>query len=422
MKRTVRTFFLISLIVFTVMTVGCKKEEKATAETKGSEATEPAGAEEELTVVVDEWEIPFLDCLTGPIASIGEYLLWGAKRAEAEINEAGGIAGKPVKVVGIDTGMSPEKGTVEMAKITDRGSLVAMGPVPEPVIMAAMPIAVEAEMISFTATTSYEYAVQFFPWSISWFASTEEKLPPIVVAWAEDHPDMETAVQFVENYGPWPGMAEAHDIGLQEAGVEVLNTVEVPTDAVTFGPLIVKALSQEPDGIVLSCNAEKAAKIIKELRNRGWEDNSKILIFNSADDAALYTTGGSALNGAMIYNYTNPELDTPRWNAFKEAYAEDHDGMSPPSLSTHYYDAVYMIKEAIEETNITGSPEKLQEERAVLAGYCRNVKNFEGLQFTWSMEDGVPTDKPLYLFEIRDGEKNLVKEVRPVLTGENGRL
>ena len=415
MKQALRSFLIISLIVFTIVMVGCKKEEKASAEAEGAEtkASEAAGADEEPTVVVDEWEIPFLDSLTGPIASIGEYLLWGAERAASEINEAGGIAGKPVKVIGIDTGMSPEKGTVEMAKITDGGSLVAMGPVPEPVIMAAMPIAVEAEMISFTATTSYEYAVQFFPWSISWFAPTEAKLPPIVVTWAENHPDMESCVQFVENYGPWPGMADAHDIGLEEAGVEVLNEVEVPTDAVTFGPLIVKALSQEPDGVVLACNAEKAAKIIKELNNRGWEDNSKILIFNSADDAALYTTGGSALNGAMIYNYTNPELDTPRWNAFKEAYADDHDGMSPPSLSTHYYDAVYMIKEAIEETNITGDPNKLQEERAMLAGYCRNVKDFEGLQFTWSMEDGVPTDKPLYLFEIQDGEKNLVQEVRP---------
>ena len=396
---------LILLISFTTWAGGQKESGKA-ASTK--EAPSAAAGK----VVVSEWKIPFLNCLTGPIASIGEYLEWGAERAAKEINEAGGIAGKPVKVIGVDTALDPAKGTVEMAKVV-KDSLVALGPVPETVIMAAMPIAVENKMMSFTATTSLEYAEKFFPWSISWFSSTQEKLPPIVTAWAKLFPDMKKVVQFVEPYGPWPGMAKAHVIGLEKAGVEHLNDVTVPRDAITFGPLVVKALEQKPDGIIFACQSEKVAKIIKELKNRGWKDMGKLLIFNSADDAPLYATGGSALNGVMIYNYTNPNIKSARWDAFQKAYAEDHNGMSPPSLSTHYYDAVYMIKEAIEKTGVTGDPKKLMEERKKIADYCRNVKNFKGLMFTWSMKDGVPTNKPLFLFKIKDGKKILVKEVRP---------
>ena len=164
--------------------------------------------------------------------------------------------------------------------------------------------------------------------------------------------------------------------------------------------------------LLVDNQAESLQECSRELKNRGWEDMSKLLIFNSADDAPLYSTGGDTLNGSMIYNYINPNIDSPRWNAFKEAYAADHDGPSPPSLSTHYYDAVYMIKEAIEETGVTGDPDKLMEERKKIAEYSRNVKNFEGLMFTWSMKDGVPTDKPLYLLEIQNGQKELVKEVR----------
>ena len=77
----------------------------------------------------------------------------------------------PVKVVPVDTALDPQKGSVEMARIV-KDSLVAMGPVPEPVIMAAMPIAVEAGMMSITATTSLEYAQKFFPWTVSWFPPT----------------------------------------------------------------------------------------------------------------------------------------------------------------------------------------------------------------------------------------------------------
>jgi branched-chain amino acid transport system substrate-binding protein len=275
-----------------------------------------------------------------------------------------------------------------------------------------MPTAVENGLFAFTATTSYEYAETFSPWSVSWFPPAADALPPVVTAWAEEFA-VKKAVQFVENFGPWPGMAAAHVTGLAVAGTEHAGDVELPTDAVTFDTYIVDALSQNPDGIILACNAEKAGKIIKALDGRGWEDKNKILIFNSADDSPLYTIGGESLNGTIIYNYTNPILDEPRWNAFKEAYAADHDGMSPPSLSINYYDAVYMIKEAIENTGITGDPAKLEEEREKISDYVEDLKNFEGIQFDWSITDYVPTNKPVYLFEIQDGEKNLVAEVRP---------
>ncbi len=108
-----------------------------------------------------EWDIPFLNSLTGQIASIGAYLEWGADEAATEINAAGGINGKPVKIIPVDTAMDPQKGSTEMARLV-KDTLVALGPVPEPVIMAAMPIAVENGMPSITATTSLEYAQKFF--------------------------------------------------------------------------------------------------------------------------------------------------------------------------------------------------------------------------------------------------------------------
>ena len=40
------------------------------------------------------------------------------------------------------------------------------------------------------------------------------------------------------------------------------------------------------------------------------------------------------------------------------------------------------------------------------------MKGFQGLLFNWDMNGGVPTNKPTYLFEIQDGKKKLVKEIR----------
>ena len=385
MKNKAVVIFSISLLVMVILIA-------ATIGTSGQD------------VMVDEWKIPFLNSVTGPIASIGEYMSWSANRAAEEINAAGGVRGKPIKIDVIDTGVSKDKAMEEMAKLVD-SALVVMGPVPEACIMAAVPIAVKAGLFSMVSSTSYEYAVEYFPWTLSWYPITEEKLPPITAVWAKLHPDMKTVVQFVENWAAWPPMAEAHAIGIENAGAKMLSQVDVPTDAVMFEPLVLKALAQKPDGIMLTCNSEKAAKIIIELVKKGWKDKAKILVFSSADDTALYTTGGESLEGISIYNYIDLNLDDPRWQAFREAYKKDHDGIEPASLSTNYYDSVYMIKEAIENTGVTGDPKKLAEERIKIRDYCRNVKGFKGIQLTWDMTDGVPTGKGTFLFEIENGEK-----------------
>jgi branched-chain amino acid transport system substrate-binding protein len=361
-------------------------------------------------VKVAEWQVPFLDCLTGEIASYGELFNWSAQLAASEINKAGGVSGKPIKIVAVDTGTDPQKGAVEMAKVA-QSALVALGPVPEPVILASMPIAVENGMMSFTATTSLEYAQKFFPWSISWFAPTEI-LSVVTEAWAKQFNDVKSVIQFVEPYGPWPNMASAHNAGFVKAGLKVIPDIEVPSTAVSFEPLVVSALSQRPDAIVFSCNAQKIPKIIKELVARGWTKMDHLLVFSSGDTPDLYAIGGKDINGIEIYNYIDPNINTPRWNAFKEAYMNDHNGELPPSLSTNYYDSVYMIKEAIEKTGVTGDPSKLKEERKKIADYCANVKGFKGVMFTWDMTNDIPTNKPVYIFKIEGGEKVLVKEVR----------
>jgi len=108
-------------------------------------------------VKVEKWTIPFLNSVTGPIASIGEYMSWSAKYAAREINANGGIRGKDVEIKIYDTGVEPDKGIKQMSKVVD-DALVVMGPVPEAVIMAAVPLAARNGLFSMPVSTSYEYA------------------------------------------------------------------------------------------------------------------------------------------------------------------------------------------------------------------------------------------------------------------------
>lgn len=356
------------------------------------------------------WKIDFLNSLTGSIASIGNYMSWSAQRAAQEINASGGINGKPIIVLEHDTGDSPEKAINEMAKIIDH-ALVVLGPVPEVCIQAAMPLAVSRGLFCMLASTSYEITVNYFPWSLSWFPPTEDVLPEVTKTWVELHEQpLESIVQFTEKQAVWPQMAEFHTIGLYSAGVKEVQEIEVPKDAIMFDSLVVRALSREPDGFVITCSPEKAAKIIIALNRQGWKDNSRILIFSSADDTSLYITAGKFLNGCYIYNYIDPHSQNPRWIAFRDDYKKEHGGLEPSSLSTIYYDCVYMVKEAIENTGITGDKSRLAEERIMIRDYCRNVKSFQGIQQTWDMTEGVPSEKGAFLFIIQDNRKEFIAQ------------
>ncbi|HRX01153.1 MAG TPA: hypothetical protein P5280_16790, partial [Cyclobacteriaceae bacterium] len=65
---------------------------------------------------------------------------------------------------------------------------------------------------------------------------TDQRLPPIIEAWVK-RTGAKRVVQFVENYGVWANMANAHTGGILSGGAVKLNDVEVPQDAITFGPL-----------------------------------------------------------------------------------------------------------------------------------------------------------------------------------------
>jgi len=69
-----------------------------------------------------------------------------------------------------------------------------------------------------------------------------------------------------------------------------------------------------------------------------------------------------------------------------------------------FYDVVYLTKMAIEATGVTGDPAKLAEERLRLRDYMRNLKDFPGVQFDFSIASGIART-PSFLFRIEEGQK-----------------
>ena len=77
-------------------------------------------------VVVDKWEVPFINTWTGVGAGYGVLCDFFQKAAMEEINASGGIAGKPLVMQDLDTAMDPTRAASCMKKAVEKGLVTSV--------------------------------------------------------------------------------------------------------------------------------------------------------------------------------------------------------------------------------------------------------------------------------------------------------
>ena len=361
--------------------------------------------------VVKEWKIPFLAFLTGPYAGFGLQIKWAADEAAREINENKGIAGRPIIIEYRDTALDPAKAATEMAGVV-KNSVLIFGPIAATETKAAMPLAVREKAFAMAVACGLGVNLEFHPWTIHLLGKPKEVIKGPLQSWANRNPDMKTVVQFTWPLDPtWLEFANAQRTALEEVGIKVLPDVELG-QGVDMGSAVVKAMANKPDGFTVVVGPVEAASVIKELDKRGVKDKSKVMIFMTADDPALYEVGKGYLDGAYHWNQFNMASNNPRWKSLYLRYRKAFSEFTQPTIGVPiFYDMVYLAKMAIEKTEITGDPARIAEERIKLRDFCRNVKGFPGVQYDFDMVDGV-IRCPSFLFQIKNNEKVLVESFK----------
>lgn len=357
---------------------------------------------------VKEWRIPCLNIMTGPYAHFGAAIAFAINQAVKDINNSGGIAGRPVVIDYYDEGMDPAKTLTELDKFIDK-SLVILGPMYANDAAAVMPIYTERKVFAIPPFLSPFVAEKFQPWMIT-MVPQMQKMPILPIkSWLKRNPEIKSVAQFIyPNDLLWVAEAKSQRKTMEEAGIKVFD-VECPT-GVDMGSAVIKAMEKNPDGYTINVNPIDAAKILKELDKRGFKDKERIIIFANADGASLFELGAGYLDGCYLWSGKDNNSQSPRWQHLKKRYLKKYPGSrSINAVVNICYDMVYLVKNAIENTGATGDPAKLQEERSNLMSYCRNLKNFPGVLYNYDFVNGFPQWK-VYLLQAKNNEWNKVEE------------
>ncbi|MBR1271353.1 ABC transporter substrate-binding protein [Bradyrhizobium sp. AUGA SZCCT0222] len=102
--------------------------------------------------------------LSGPIKGWGVPVSNGMKMAVEEVNAAGGINGRKIKLIVEDSGYDPKKAVLASQKMVERDKIFAMvGPMGSPTVLASQDILLEAGVMQLFPLTAAEFTFKFDP-------------------------------------------------------------------------------------------------------------------------------------------------------------------------------------------------------------------------------------------------------------------
>ncbi len=102
--------------------------------------------------------------LSGPIKGWGVPVSNGMKMAVEEINTAGGIQGRKIKLIVEDSGYDPKKAVLASQKLIERDKIFAMvGPMGSPTVLASQDVLFDAGVLQLFPLTAAEFTFKFDP-------------------------------------------------------------------------------------------------------------------------------------------------------------------------------------------------------------------------------------------------------------------
>src|SRR2546425_8166418 len=127
----------------------------------------PAAAQTKVTnegISASEIVIGTHQDLSGPIKVWGVPVSNGMKMATEEINAAGGINGRKIKLILEDSGYDPKRAVLASQKLIERDKIFAMvGPMGSPTVLAAQDILFDAGVLQLFPLTAAEFTFKFDP-------------------------------------------------------------------------------------------------------------------------------------------------------------------------------------------------------------------------------------------------------------------
>ena len=341
--------------------------------------------------------------LTGTTATFGISTKNGIDMAVDEINKAGGLLGKTVRVIMEDDQGRPEEAQTVVTKLITSDQVVAiLGEVASSRTMAAAPVAQQNQipMISPSSTNpkvteigDYIFRVCFIdPFQglvMAKFATNTLKLKNVAILRdIKNDYSVGLADVFVDNFKQMGGSIVADE-----------SYSEGDTD---FSAQLTSIKSRNPQAIFLPGYYTEVGLVARQAKRLGL--NVPLLGGDGWDSPKLIEIGGADLNGSYFSNHYTVDDPSPAIQKFVADYKTRY-GAVPDALAGLGYDSAMVLFDAIRRSNSTEGP-KIREAIA-------QTKDYSGVTGKITIDQSRNAIKPAVVLEVKEGKLQYVETINP---------
>ncbi|WP_291846929.1 ABC transporter substrate-binding protein [Accumulibacter sp.] len=342
--------------------------------------------------------IGFIGGSSGRVADLGIAGRDAVQLAVEQRNQAGGVAGRKVKLLIRDDQQNPEVAQRVMRELIEQGAVAIVGPMTSAMAMVTVPIANEARVLLVSPTVSTEQ-----------LSGRDDHFFRVA---SSNHASARRVAQYVLQQSGRQRLVAAHDLSNMayseswlagfgaayvDGGGEMLPAIGFRSGGeVSLRQLARELLASKPDRLLIVANSVDTALLCQQLRKLG--SRLPIVAAEWAATERLLELGGKAVEGLLVGQSFDRRSTAPRYQALREVYLERFH-REPGFGGVLAYDAANVLLDALSQRQGTQSVKE-----AVL-----KVRRFEGAQAPIVFDDFGDVNQGVVMTVVRDGRLVVLK-------------
>jgi branched-chain amino acid transport system substrate-binding protein len=342
--------------------------------------------------------------LTGETASFGQSSHQGTRMAVDEINAAGGVLGRQLKLITEDDRSTAGEPANVVRKLISRDKVVAvLGEVASSRSLEAAPICQQARipMISPASTNPKVTETGDFIFRICFIDPFQGAVMSKFALGTLQATKAAVLTDVKNDYSV--GLSRFFKEHFTANGGTIVSEQSCSAGDTDFKAQLTAIKATAPDVLFVPVYYNECALIALQARDLGI--TAPLLGGDGWDSPKLLEIGGKAVEGGYFSNHYSVEDQSPAVQEFIRKYKDRHGGEQPDAMAALGYDSARILADALQRAG-GADPDKLRD--AIAA-----TRDFPGVTGRITLDANRNASKPAVVLQVRDGAFRYVETVAP---------
>jgi branched-chain amino acid transport system substrate-binding protein len=341
--------------------------------------------------------------LTGDTATFGISTKNGIDMAVDDINKAGGLLGKKVRVIVEDDQGKPEEAQTVVTKLITKDQVVAvLGEVASSRTMAAGPVAQQSgiPLISPSSTNPKVTEIGDYVFRVCFIDPFQGQVMAKFAANTLKVKNVAVLRDIKNDYSV--GLADFFVDNFKKMGGNIVSDESYSAGDTDFSAQLTSIKSKKPDAVFMPGYYTEVGLVARQAKKLGL--TVPFMGGDGWDSPKLVEIGGDSMNGNYYSNHFSVSDPSPAIQKFVTEYKARYSA-TPDALAGLGYDAASILFDAIKRANSTDG--------AKVRDAIASTKDFPGVTGKITLDKDRNAVKPAVVLQVKDGKLAYVETITP---------